>query len=119
MNESLSDDQIVSLIETYYRSFIPTHTISSIEDKNEKYQIANRIFMQSMYLIPILHYGRILGTPFLDLFGKNFRGTKSYDCQYGHIQLFHPNDEPQVAKDFTDSLFVYITLQSFNTSQIT
>lgn len=62
-HKNYSHDDWISLIETYYSPFESFFNLTQNNDmkSNDLYSYADRIFMQSIYLIPILHYGQIMG----------------------------------------------------------
>ena len=64
MNETFPHEHLISLIGDYYSPMnllVNRSNESHFEKKNTLYQLADRIFMQSIYFIPIVHYGRVMG----------------------------------------------------------
>jgi hypothetical protein len=58
LNETYRHDQLVSLIGDYYS---PMDLLVNESKRSSLHQLADRIFMQSIYFVPIVHYSRIMG----------------------------------------------------------
>lgn len=62
LNNSFPHEELSSLIGDYYTPMdLLFNTSNTPSHERQIYQYADRILMQSMYLIPIVHYGRIMG----------------------------------------------------------